>query len=208
MEVPAEVAAKIAAEAAAAAQSEDEDIFAGAGTDYNPLADLDEAESSGEEDKLDEDRKLPSKEEKPVSGPAKPRNYFGKAEEPVAEDRSNPLASDPTILAALKRAAALRHDSAQEEKDLAGDEDDEVDADKLERRKKFLEEARRREAQDALDIDYGFGSSRIEDEEDEDGPTFDDQQRGGTNKRKRGPKKRKGDKDSAADVLRVIEGRK
>ncbi|CRG90744.1 hypothetical protein PISL3812_07789 [Talaromyces islandicus] len=209
MEVPAEVAAKIAAEAAAAAQSEDEDIFVGAGTDYNPLADLEEADSSdGEEGELGEGRKLPSKEEKVVSEPAKPRNYFGKAEEPVAEDRSNPLASDPTILAALKRAAALRQDSAQDEQDLIGDEDEDVDADKLARRKKFLEEARRREAQDALDIDYGFGSSRIEDEEDEDGPTFDDQQRGGTSKRKRGPKKRKGDKDSAADVLRVIERRK
>lgn len=209
MEVPAEVAAKIAAEAAAAAEEEDEDIFAGAGTDYNPLADLDEAESSdGEEGELDEGRAVASKEEKVISEPAKPRNYFGKPEEPVAEDRSNPLASDPTILAALKRAAALRQGAAQEEQDLAGDDEEDVDADKLARRKKFLEEARRREAQDALDIDYGFGSSRIEDEEDEDGPTFDDQQRGGTSKRKRGPKKRKGDKDSAADVLRVMEGRK
>ncbi|QKX59357.1 uncharacterized protein TRUGW13939_06491 [Talaromyces rugulosus] len=216
MEVPAEVAAKIAAEAAAAAaQSEDEDIFAGVGTEYNPLADLDEADSSDEEDEegeLADDRKLRTKEEEkapPVSEEAaKPRNYFGKTEEPAAEDRSNPLASDPTILAALKRAAALRQGSAQEEQDLAGDGDEDVDPEKLARRKKFLEEARRREAQDALDIDYGFGSSRVEDEEDEEGPTFDDQQRGGAGKRKRGPKKRKGDKDSAADVLRVMEGRK
>jgi hypothetical protein len=214
MEVPAAVAAKIAAEAAAAAaQSEDEDIFAGVGTEYNPLADLDEAESSDEEEgELADDRKLRTKEEEKAptvsEEAAKPRNYFGKTEEPAAEDRSNPLASDPTILAALKRAAALRQGSAQEEQDLAGNGDDDVDPDKLARRKKFLEEARRREAQDALDIDYGFGSSRIEDEEDEEGPTFDDQQRGGAGKRKRGPKKRKGDKDSAADVLRVMEGRK
>ena len=86
---------------------------------------------------------------------------------------------------------------------------EDVDPERLARRKKFLEEARRRDALDALDLDYGFGSSRIEDEEDEEGPTFGDgeQPRGG-NKRKRGPKKRKGDKDSATDVLRVMEGRK
>jgi hypothetical protein len=85
---------------------------------------------------------------------------------------------------------------------VAGEED--ADAETLARRKKFLEEAKRREAQDAMDMDYGFGSSRIEDEEDEEGPTWEE--RGG-NKRKRGPKKRKGNKDSAADVLRVLDAR-
>jgi hypothetical protein len=59
-------------------------------------------------------------------------------------------------------------------------------------------------------MDMGFGGSRIEDgEEDDDGVLldFESKDRGG-NKRKRGPKKRKGDKDSADDVMRVLEGRK
>ncbi|KAH8705568.1 hypothetical protein BGW36DRAFT_15346 [Talaromyces proteolyticus] len=210
MEVPAEIAAKIAAEKAAEAELEDEDIFADAGTDYNPLADLDEKESSDEDREEDEVSvdKRPNDEKtevaNSVSQATRPRNYFGKTEE-LVEERGNPLTSDPTLLAALKRAAALRQGSPSgaAEDDMAADDD--VDPDRLAHRKKFLEEARRREAQDALDIDYGFGSSRIEDEEDEEGPTYDEQ-RGG-NKRKRGPKKRKGDKDSAADVLRVMEGR-
>ena len=36
----------------------------------------------------------------------------------------------------------------------------------------------------------------------------DDQERGGQGKRKRGPKKRKGDANNADDVLRVMEQRK
>jgi hypothetical protein len=67
-------------------------------------------------------------------------------------------------------------------------------------------------------MDMGFGTSRFEDEEDfedqkiklsqwgqDDG---DEESKGGKAKRKRGPKKRKGDVNNAADVLRVIEARK
>lgn len=206
MEVPAEIAAKIAAEAA---ESEDDDIFAGVAADYNPLGDLEEADSSDEETEeggpVETQPAATVEKEEPKPELSHRRNYFsttGKAEVPE-ENRSNPLTSDPTILAAFKRAAALRQASPKD--DLEGDED--LDPDQLARRKKFLEEARRREAQDALDIDYGFGSSRIEDEEDEEGIPLESQTRAGT-KRRRGPKKRKGDKDSAADVLRVLDGRK
>ncbi|KAI7972379.1 hypothetical protein EIK77_008842 [Talaromyces pinophilus] len=237
MEVPAVIAARIAAEKKAEEEAEDDDIFAGVGTDYNPLGDLEEDDSDDsdvEEKKKKEEKKDAAdiKEEKAIASAATTepstqqqpprRNYFKKTDEDLASDehRTNPLTSDPTLLAAFKRAAALRQasttraDGEEEDDDHAvameeGEFAEDFDPERLARRKKFLEEARRRDALDALDLDYGFGSSRIEDEEDEEGPTYGDgeQHRGG-NKRKRGPKKRKGDKDSATDVLRVMEGRK
>lgn len=229
MEVPAVIAARIAAEKKAE-EEEDDDIFAGVGTDYNPLGDLDEDEDSDDEEKdegkgvredalaIKAEQTVPAITEPSTQQPPPRRNYFKKTDEEIAidEPRTNPLTSDPTLIAALKRAAALRQSSRTEEGDDSHAIDmeesefaEEEDPERLARRKQFLEEARRRDALDALDLDYGFGSSRIEDEEDDEGPTFGDgeHQRGG-NKRKRGPKKRKGDKDSATDVLRVMEGRK
>ncbi|RAO68046.1 uncharacterized protein BHQ10_004058 [Talaromyces amestolkiae] len=231
MEVPAVIAARIAAEKAAAEEAEDDDIFAGVGTDYNPLGDLDEDDEEDSDDEKEEREEAADvKDEKVIKTAATTepstqhqprRNYFKKTDEDTAEEepRTNPLTSDPTLMAAFKRAAALRQASTTR---AEGDEDDDhavdmeegefaddVDPERLARRKKFLEEARRRDALDAQDLDFGFGSSRIEDEEDEEGPTFgDSEKQRGSNKRKRGPKKRKGDKDSATDVLRVMEGRK
>ncbi|KAL2012046.1 hypothetical protein VTN00DRAFT_4764 [Thermoascus crustaceus] len=224
MEVPAEFVSK-AASAAAVAQEEDEDddIFAGVGADYNPLADIadDDASSSEEEgeakadkaavsEKNAEDRDLANiekKEKEPAapSQPPKPRNYFTTSTTTEAPelDRSNPLTTDPTILEALKRAAKLRQASPSAELAEEAAEDEDVDPETLLRRKKFLEEARRREVLDNMDMDLGFGSSRIEDEEDDEYI----EARGGQ-KRKRGPKKRKGDKENVADVMRVLERRK
>ncbi|KAF7588737.1 hypothetical protein BBP40_005263 [Aspergillus hancockii] len=213
MEVPAEVAAK----AAAAMPSEDEndDIFAGVGADYNPLGDVGSDESSSDSDEDGEvgekparatEVEVPKEEQKPSGeAPAKPRNYFSTSttDETAETDRSNPLTSDPTLLAALKRAAALRRTSpSAEEGDGEGEEG--VNAETLQRRKKFLEEARRQEQLDAMDMDFGFGSSRVEDDEDEEVVL----EEYGSKKRKRGPKKKKGDKDSVSDVMRVLEGRK
>ncbi|KAI9925134.1 hypothetical protein ASPWEDRAFT_54982 [Aspergillus wentii DTO 134E9] len=211
MEVPAEIAAKAAA-AAPLPEDEDDDIFAGVGADYNPLADIGDGSSSDESDEdgeVPEARSQPAEkasisesDQKPATQPSRPRNYFSTPTtvESEPQDRSNPLTKDPTILAALKRAAALRQTSPSGEA-----EGDDVDKDSLLRQKKFLEEARRRDAQDAMDMDMGFGGSRNEDEEDEE-TVFFEEGRGG-NKRKRGPKKRKGDKDSASDVMGVLEGR-
>ncbi|KAH8427827.1 uncharacterized protein LDX57_005532 [Aspergillus melleus] len=225
MEVPVEIASKTAAPVEA--EDEDDDIFAGVGADYNPLGDLGEEDSSSsdsedetsvDEKKIEErasadtgantDRNTAPPAVEPTEKPSRPRNYFSTStsDEPEPVDRSNPLTKDPTLLAALKRAAALRQGSPSDEAAEGGDGDEGVDSDTLLRRKRFLEEARRREAQDAMDMDLGFGNSRIEDEEDEEGPTYDEQ-RGGK-KRKRGPKKKKGDKDSVSDVMQVLEGRK
>jgi hypothetical protein len=189
-------------------EEEDDDIFEGVGADYNPLGDAGSDEDSSESEEDGEvatkvPKQAPIKE---ATGAAvKHRNYFATSateeEEKAEADRSNPLTKDPTLLAALKRAAALR----QTEHTAKG-EDEGVDRDTLLHRKKFLEEAQRREALDAADMDYGFGGSRNEDDEDDDN-VFIQQERGAT-KRKRGPKKKKGDKDSASDVLSVLEGRK
>ncbi|KAJ5669461.1 hypothetical protein N7462_010531 [Penicillium macrosclerotiorum] len=211
MEVPAEIAARTAANTAP--EDDDDDIFAGVGADYDPLADLEEEDDSSDEDDAPEKSQNPSviepgqrSADAPQAQSVKPRNYFGVSTSSIApeepEDRSNPLTKDPTILAALKRAAALRKASPSEN-------DDNESAESSLRHKRFLEEARRRDAMDAADMDLGFGGSRIEDDEDEEGPLldFEGKPRGG-NKRKRGPKKKKGDKDSADDVMRVLEGRK
>lgn len=213
MDVPAEVAAKAAAAAAAAApEDEDDDIFEGVGADYNPLADIGDDDSSSESDEageVTEPTKLtptePSAEpfaEKPVQ-PARPRNYFSTTTSEATEadedqTRANPLTRDPNLLAAFKRAAALRQ----------GETDDKKEKDDS-RGQRFLEEMRRREAQDAMDMDLGFGGSRIEDEAEEEPVALEGEgsSRGGQ-KRKRGPKKRKGDKENVSDVLEVLEARK
>lgn len=208
MDVPAEVAAK----AAAAPEDEDDDIFEGVGADYNPLADIGDDDSSSDSDEAGEVSEPtkptptePSAEpsaEKPVQ-PARPRNYFSTttSEASAADEdqtRANPLSRDPNLLAAFKRAAALRQ----------GETDDQKEKDDS-RGQRFLEEMRRREAQDAMDMDLGFGGSRIEDEEEEEPVALEGEgsSRGGQ-KRKRGPKKRKGDKENVSDVLNVLEARK
>ncbi|KAJ5720611.1 RED-like N-terminal [Penicillium malachiteum] len=218
MEVPAEIAAKIAA-SAAKEEEEDDDIFAGVGADYDPLAGIEDEEdsSSDEEGEAADSAKTIRKEadapaqEKDQGLPgatapaSKPRNYFATSSsaataEPEPEDRSNPLTKDPTILAALKRAAALRQASPSAENEAESTESSL-------RQKRFLEEARRRDAMDDADMDFGFGGSRNEDGDEEDDTVLLDFEDHGGKKRKRGPKKRKGDKDSAEDVMRVLEGR-
>src|SRR5262249_23103914 len=114
---------------------------------------------------------------------------------------------DPTILAAIKKVSALASHS-----EMLKTEEQIAREAKL---KKMLEAQER----DAADMDMGFGSSRLEDEEDfgeekiklsEWGADGDDDagKGSGKGKRKRGPKKRKGDVNSAADVMKVLERRK
>lgn len=212
MEVPAEVASKAAA-AAAPVEDEDDDIFEGVGADYNPLADIGEDDSSSDSDEEGQvAEKAPKNTTEPAPPstepiqPSRPRNYFSTSthDEPTEEDedraRANPLTRDPSLLAALKRAAALRQASPS----AGGDEEKKDDS----RGQRFLEEMRRREAQDAMDMDMGFGGSRIEDEEDEEFIGLEGDGGRGGQKRKRGPKKRKGDKENASDVMGVLGSRK
>jgi hypothetical protein len=211
MEVPAEIAArqKAALELQMAEEEGDDDIFAGVGAEYDPLKDIGSDE--------DEDDKATAKEAHPVASPDStqkpdnPRNYFGDTTE-GQKDNSHPIANDPTILAALKRAAALRQAEAAsggQDNDRDQNEDEEHDPERALKRKAFLEKLKQQQADDARDLDMGFGESRFGDEEDEDGPLYgsgDD--KGHREKRKRAPKKRRGDKDNVKDVLGVLTGRK
>ena len=210
-------------------EEDDEDIFEGIGTDYNPLGD--EIDDSHSDDSIEEPRavvetlasKPPSSTrpselqisdtKSPSSLPSKKRKWLGDAEEDKdlengAPQAPNPL-SDPTILAALRKASTLNP--------IAQEASNEEEAAKAARRKKMLEGQDR----DAEDMDMEFGSSRFGDQEDgEDtqvklsvwgGDDADEAEKGtgkGKGGRKRGGKKRKGDGNSAADVLKVMEGRK
>ena len=168
---------------------------------------------------------LPPPPPLPNEPPNTARNYFGvptgvkerEAPSPTTTTTTTttittkPL-TDPTILAALKKASTIAPISSASIADGA----DAEEAARLARRKRMLESHDR----DAEDMDLGFGSSRFGDQEDgedngkiqlsvwgkDDGDAKGDGK--GKGGRKRGPKKRKGDKDSAADVLRVMERRK
>ncbi|KAF6803404.1 hypothetical protein CSOJ01_10925 [Colletotrichum sojae] len=205
------------------AEDDNDDIFADAGDDYDPLAGMDSSDDDSEgeaKDKEDtpgdakEETKTDSSSMPPPPKPAAARNYFkdSKTELISSQAPKAPSMSDPAIQAAFKRAAQLR--AANEMEEDEDDADDEEAKARRERHKKMLEMADR----DAEDLDMGFGTSRFEDEEDfEDNPIKlsewgheDDGEggRGSKTKRKRGPKKRKGDANNAADVLRIMEQRK
>lgn len=214
---------------------EDVDIFDGVGDDYDPLAGMDSGSDSETNEDEDDDKKETSTDSRDKTEAAKamppppkppsasaPRNYFGGSKTGLLSEETTkaPSMSDPDMMAAFQRAAALRLLGKDGEADS-----DEEDADgKKRENEQALQERRRRLLQaadrDDDDIDMGFGMSRFEDEED-----FEDSSKvklsawegdgedggegkGGKPKRKRGGKKRKGDVNSAADVLRVMEQRK
>lgn len=158
----------------------------------------------------------PSPKPQPISDDQKPKpkDYFNDNQTSAFSTLSSPSKSnslsDPAILAALKKASSIApilNSSASTDEEAA----------KLARRKKMLESHDR----DAEDMDLDFGSSRFDDANDgedtrvklsvwgDDGEEEGDGGKGGgREKRKRAPKKRKGDANSAADVLKVIERRK
>lgn len=197
---------------------EDINIFDDVGDDYDPLAGLEEEDSEDEESAAKKPQPSDTSKEDNVAMPPPPRpatttesrNYFkdSKTKLVSSESLKAPSMSDPAIQAALKKAASLNPISRPTE------EDDKEARAKAERLKKMLQNNDR----DAEDMDLGFGTSRFEDEEDfeeqkvkfsEWGREGDDEGHGGGGpKRKRGPKKRKGDANNAADVLRVIEKRR
>lgn len=221
---------------AALEEDEDIDIFDDVGDDYDPLAGIGGSDSDSDsedgEEKDDADaattKKQPEDSETTDSHsmpppplppkPSAPRNYFqGSKTALVSEELAKgPAMSDADMMAAIKRAAAIKRvDADDDERDQTDKESEEAKARK-ERHRKMLQNVDR----DDEDMDMGFGMSRNEDEEDfEDskvklstwGNGGDDGEEGhsrGGPKRKRGPKKRKGDVNSAADVLRAMEEQK
>ncbi|MCJ1281854.1 hypothetical protein MMC26_001177 [Xylographa opegraphella] len=151
----------------------------------------------------------------PTEASISARNYFNDTSDRDADKATaaNPL-TDPTILAALKKASTIKPVSSSPAPT------NDAEAAKVAKRKKMLEAHDR----DAEDMDLGFGSSRFEDQEegedravklsvwgtdrgDGDGAKGESGG-GGKEKRKRGGKKRKGDKNSATDVLQVMARQK
>lgn len=213
------------------------DIFEGVGDEYDPLGGSQEDDSDGsreegeqsgeveprspslnENDETPQDTILSDEVAPSLNPPHIPnqtlkssRNYFGETsntEKESSTSTTNNLA-DPAILAALKRASAIKPISSRVEMPS------EEETAKIARRKKMLENHDR----DQDDLDMGFGGSRLEDEEDgadskvklsvwgKEGED-EDGKGGGKGKRKRAPKKRKGDANNAADVLKVMAMRK
>ncbi|GJC92189.1 red-like protein [Colletotrichum higginsianum] len=204
-------------------EDENDDIFADAGDDYDPLAGMDDSTDEDSDGEV-KDKKEEVKDERsadtiampPPPRPVQARNYFKDAKTDLISSQAlkGPSMSDPAIQAAFKRAAQLNaaNKDRQEDED---DEDDEEARARRERHKRMLQSVDR----DAEDLDMGFGTSRFEDEADFDEAPVklsqwgnDDEDegdgQGGKSKRKRGAKKRKGDANNAADVLRVMEQRK
>ncbi|KAK8056084.1 hypothetical protein PG993_001311 [Apiospora rasikravindrae] len=198
------------------------DIFDNVGDDYDPLAGLggdSDEDSDEDEGEVTKDTATPAERVDQAAMPppprptttSEPRNYFkdSKTKLVSSETLQAPSMSDPAIAAAFKRAAALKAIPKP------ADEDDEEARAKAERHRKMLQNVDR----DAEDMDMGFGMSRFEDEADLDeskvelsewGNAGDDKdgKEGGKAKRKRGGKKRKGDANNVADVMRVLEQRK
>lgn len=217
--------------------SDDEDIFEGIGTEYNPLGGLEE-DDQADSDTSDSSRseshqaapKIPIQTDdesdlapesiptKDLSGarmdptppqPVKPpRNYFNSSDVPSSSmQAATPGPLDVSTLRTVLNKASVSNSTPLS---MATSESE---AAKLERRRKMLESHDR----DADDMDMGFGESRFDDGEDGDegkvklsvwGQGGDDNEETRKTKRKRGAKKRKGDGNSAVDVLRVIEKRK
>lgn len=153
------------------------------------------------------------------SQPAPPkRSYFKDTPRADAEAVGDRFAGIENV---LKKAANLDASRAEEGED-SNDEDKAAREAKIKKRAAMLAQQDR----DLDDMDMGFGSSRYEDEEDGGGEEKkirlsewkgaaggdDDEMggdgKGGAGKKKRKPKKRKGDVNNAADIMRVIEGRK
>jgi hypothetical protein len=228
-------------------ESEDEDIFAGVGSNYDPLANLGEDEDESEEEgeaAPDNATQNPSATSETVltppneategaavetsrppepSQPAK-RDYFKfrTAQSSTADNTSGLSSADATVRAALAKVRNLDEKSTLLQNLSSGNPSD---AESKEARLKKRAAELAASDRDMEDIDMGFGESRFDDademeregekvkfsewkglgtggdDEDEDGPK-------GTKKRKRGPKKKKGDVNNAADVLQAMERQK
>lgn len=230
---------------AAGDKDEDDDIFDGVGTEYNPLGeqvDDDDNDSSDEENEEPVQHTAPSQvlqatakhepagvhndthepgevEEPRAKRISAPRNYFNESKSTVEDLKSEDRYVG--IQSVLAKAAKL--DPLKSGPD---DEDVQESEDAREARLKKRAQMLAHQDRDLDDIDMGFGSSRYEDEEEGGegdkkmklsewkGGVGGDEERweedGGKDggKRKRKPKKRKGDVNNAADIFRVIEGRK
>lgn len=229
-------------------ESEDDDIFEGVGSNYNPLANFDDddddddseeeataekpietADSLQKEDEIAQrksstDSQQQSTSENATSTASARRDYFkSSARGTVHENTSDLSSADATVRAALAKVRNLDESSSLLQNlstDLNAPESKEA---RLKKRAAELAASDR----DMEDMDLGFGASRFDDADDmeregekvkfsqwkgqgaDDGD--DDGDGGGRDakkQRKRGPKKKRGDKNKAEDVLNVMERQK
>lgn len=222
MEVP-EFYKKQQAEREAEEEGKEISIFDDVGSDYDPLAGLEGSDdSSDEEDKKGAEGKEGDKEKPPGDMPPPPKpaapgpkNWFKDSKTSLTSEQEYKSSGmdKAAFLAALEKAKAISAAEKSEEEKKAAEREERL-------KKKLLESSR-----DDQDLDFGFGSSRAEDEADleeakvklsawkeggGDDDDDDDGHHGGGGKaaRKRGSKKKKGDKNNFADVMRVIERNK
>lgn len=204
---------------------DDDDIFANVGDYYDPLgAGTSTGKTSDSEAEDEEPRSSAAADSKSIipqtggvisSGKASggmTRDYFGTSQNKSPEPSPAAPFKDPTILAAIKRAARV-----------SGLQEREGTEQTAKKQSTAAERLLSNQDRDFEDMDLEFGASRAIDEEDvaqESSRTkfsdwkghdaeldTDKKDRGGASQRKRGQKKRKGDKNSASDVLRVMNGR-
>ncbi|KAH7410301.1 hypothetical protein DE146DRAFT_604044 [Phaeosphaeria sp. MPI-PUGE-AT-0046c] len=225
-------------------ESEDDDIFAGVGSNYNPLANFDDEDDDSEEEVTAEQRsetaELHQKEHGPpprksstephqsTSGTASTapiqRNYFkSSARGPASENISEVSSADATVRAALAKVRNLDENSSLLQ-NLSSTDPNAPESKEARLKKRAAELAA--SDRDMEDMDLGFGASRFDDADDmeregekvkfskwkglgaEDGDDDDGDGRDAKKQRKRGPKKKRGDKNKAEDVLNVMERQK
>lgn len=229
-------------------ESEDDDIFAGVGSNYNPLANFDDEDDEDDDsdeyaaaEKSAETTASPHKEdgiaqrrsstdlqqstpETVTSAAPIRRDYFKNGTRGTASENTTDLSSaDATVRAALAKVRNLDENSSLLQNLSTDPNAPESKEARLKKRAAELAASDR----DMEDMDMGFGASRFDDADDmekegekvkfsqwkglgaDDGE--DDGDGGGRDakkQRKRGPKKKRGDKNKAEDVLNVMERQK
>ena len=212
---------------------DDDDIFEGVGAEYNPLGDDDEDDSSDAESSADENKQNRIKSRPPAkpkvedddaskslgdveNKPKAPHNYFKDTASTNEEPTQDRLAGVQDLLKKAAKMDSTRTGNADDD----SDDDNNAKQARLKKRAEILAQQDR----DFEDMDMGFGSSRYDDGEDDgeggkvklsewkDSMTDEKDGREGKDKdggkKKRKPKKRKGDANNMADIMRVIEGRR
>lgn len=161
-------------------ESDDDDIFEGVGSNYNPLAVLDDEDDESEDDEeeaqsgptetseipekemtLPESGSLPDPPEKPVTAAPIKRDYFQNSVTPA--ESSNMLSADATVKAVLAKVRNLDENSTLLQNLSSNDPEDPGSKEaRLKKRAAELAAVDR----DMEDMDLGFGASRFDDAED------------------------------------------
>ncbi|KAF1916269.1 hypothetical protein BDU57DRAFT_225232 [Ampelomyces quisqualis] len=219
-------------------ESEDDDIFEGVGSNYNPLANFDDEEDDDDSEdevdvqakrSLDEDVKSrPEVDEEAPEGTmpavATKRDYFKAVARDTVTGAPDISSADATVRAALAKVRNLDKSSTLLQ-NLSSTDLNDPDSKEARLKKRAAELAA--SDRDMEDMDLGFGASRFDDADDmeregqkvkfsqwkglgaeEEDDDGESGGRGAKKQRKRGGKKKLGDKNKAEDVLNVMERQK